>query len=187
MLGWTRPPRIPSPLRNSGTSVIGVMIPVSGGRCLPCCGGCGMEGCGDAWLAALTALAEESRTLSSVRLGLDADEFERPTNCPPWDLKELVAHTAASIGLRGDVSSPQPGASPAPHPDPGRGHAAGRLDGDPGDPGTAAGAVPAPVLPYERLPWHRQTGSVMTGVPRAPERCCPGRGRPRRSRRHPRR
>ena len=42
-----------------------------------------MEGCSDAWLAALTALAEESRTLSSVLLGLDADEFERPTNCPP--------------------------------------------------------------------------------------------------------
>jgi uncharacterized protein (TIGR03083 family) len=60
---------------------------------------------------ALTALAEESRTLSAVLLKLDADEFERPTNCPPWDLKELVVHTAASIGLRGDFGSPQPGAS----------------------------------------------------------------------------
>jgi hypothetical protein len=32
MLGWTRPPRIPSPLRNSGTSVMGVMIPVLCGQ-----------------------------------------------------------------------------------------------------------------------------------------------------------
>jgi hypothetical protein len=47
-----------------------------------------------------TALATESQTLSAVLLELDADEFERPTSCPPWDLKELVVHTAASIGLR---------------------------------------------------------------------------------------
>jgi uncharacterized protein (TIGR03083 family) len=59
---------------------------------------------------ALTALAEESRTLSAVLLDLDADQFQRPTNCPPWNLKELVVHTAASIGLRGDFASPQPGA-----------------------------------------------------------------------------
>ena len=45
----------------------------------------------------LTALAEESLALSAVLL--DAEVFERPTNCPPWDLKELVVHTAASIGL----------------------------------------------------------------------------------------
>jgi uncharacterized protein (TIGR03083 family) len=58
----------------------------------------------------LTALAEESQTISAVLLELDADEFKRPTNCPPWDLKELVVHTAASIGLRGDFRSPEPGA-----------------------------------------------------------------------------
>jgi uncharacterized protein (TIGR03083 family) len=61
-------------------------------------------------LDALTALAEESRTLSAVLLELDATEFQRPTNCPPWDLKELVVHTAASIGLRGDFRIPEPGA-----------------------------------------------------------------------------
>ena len=59
---------------------------------------------------ALTALAEESQTLSVVLLELDAAEFERPSNCPPWDLKELVVHTAASIGLRGDFPDPEPGA-----------------------------------------------------------------------------
>ena len=56
---------------------------------------------------ALTALAEESRTLSTVLLELDVEEFRRPTNCPPWDLKELVVHTAASIGLRGDLPDPE--------------------------------------------------------------------------------
>ena len=59
---------------------------------------------------ALTALVAESRTLSAVLLKLDAEEFQRPTNCPPWDLKELVVHTAASIGLRGDLPDPEPGA-----------------------------------------------------------------------------
>jgi uncharacterized protein (TIGR03083 family) len=58
---------------------------------------------------ALTALATESQTLSAVLLELDADEFECPTNCPPWDLKELVVHTAASIGLRGDFRTTEPG------------------------------------------------------------------------------
>ena len=37
----------------------------------------------------LTALAEESRTLSAVLLDLDAEQFQRPTNCPPWDLIEF--------------------------------------------------------------------------------------------------
>jgi uncharacterized protein (TIGR03083 family) len=59
---------------------------------------------------ALTGLAEESRTLSAVLLGLDAEEFQRPTNCPPWDLTELVVHTAVSIGLRRDLPDPEPAA-----------------------------------------------------------------------------
>jgi uncharacterized protein (TIGR03083 family) len=59
---------------------------------------------------ALTALAEESRTLSAVLLDLDAEQFQRPTNCPPWNLKELVVHTAASIALPGDYRSAEPGA-----------------------------------------------------------------------------
>ncbi|HEX8859133.1 MAG TPA: maleylpyruvate isomerase N-terminal domain-containing protein [Actinomycetes bacterium] len=59
---------------------------------------------------ALTALSKESRALSGVLLELDADAFERSTNCPPWNLKELVVHTAASIQLRGDFLDPQPGA-----------------------------------------------------------------------------
>jgi hypothetical protein len=59
---------------------------------------------------ALTALAEESQTLSGLLVDLEAEAFQRPTNCPPWNLKELVVHTAASIGLRDDFGSPEPGA-----------------------------------------------------------------------------
>jgi uncharacterized protein (TIGR03083 family) len=59
---------------------------------------------------ALTALAEESQTLSAVLVDLEAEAFQGPTNCPPWNLKELVVHTAASIGLRDDFGSPEPGA-----------------------------------------------------------------------------
>jgi Mycothiol maleylpyruvate isomerase N-terminal domain len=55
-------------------------------------------------------LAQERRTLSAVLLELDAEKFQRPTNCPPWNLKELVVHTAASIRLRGDLPDPEPGA-----------------------------------------------------------------------------
>jgi uncharacterized protein (TIGR03083 family) len=59
---------------------------------------------------ALAALAQESQALSAVLLELDADDFGRPTNCPPWDLKELVVHTAASIRPDGDFRTPEPGA-----------------------------------------------------------------------------
>jgi hypothetical protein len=61
---------------------------------------------------ALRALTEESRALSAVLLPLDPDAFARSTNCPPWNLKELVVHTATSIRLHGDFPDPQPGARP---------------------------------------------------------------------------
>jgi Mycothiol maleylpyruvate isomerase N-terminal domain len=79
----------------------------------PCLGGirhaAGRVGSDEEW-EALTKLAEESQTLSAVLVDLEAAEFQRPTNCPPWNLKELVVHTAASIGLRDDFGSPEPGA-----------------------------------------------------------------------------
>jgi uncharacterized protein (TIGR03083 family) len=59
---------------------------------------------------ALTTLTEESRAFSTVLLPLDADAFTRSTNCPPWNLKELVVHTATSIRLHGDFPDPRPGA-----------------------------------------------------------------------------
>jgi uncharacterized protein (TIGR03083 family) len=52
---------------------------------------------------ALTALSEESRALSAVLQGLDTEDWARLTNCPPWDLQELVVHIGASLGLNGPL------------------------------------------------------------------------------------
>jgi Mycothiol maleylpyruvate isomerase N-terminal domain len=46
---------------------------------------------------ALVALRQETSALSVVLHTLDPAQFDRPTNCPPWDLRELVVHTAASV------------------------------------------------------------------------------------------
>jgi uncharacterized protein (TIGR03083 family) len=59
---------------------------------------------------ALTALLGESRALSAVLRSLTPDDLARPTNCPPWDLQELVVHIADSIAV-GD--SPLPAAEPS--------------------------------------------------------------------------
>jgi uncharacterized protein (TIGR03083 family) len=50
----------------------------------------------------LTALVEESRALSAVLDRLGPAEFGRATNCPPWDLAELVVHIAMSIRVDDD-------------------------------------------------------------------------------------
>ncbi|MGW3364611.1 maleylpyruvate isomerase N-terminal domain-containing protein [Streptosporangium canum] len=54
---------------------------------------------------ALVALTEESRALSAVLQELEPQDLQFPTNCPPWDLQELVVHIAASISL-GDAGFP---------------------------------------------------------------------------------
>ncbi|MFF0245466.1 maleylpyruvate isomerase N-terminal domain-containing protein [Streptosporangium sandarakinum] len=54
---------------------------------------------------ALIALAEESRALSAALRELEPQDLRLPTNCPPWDLQELVVHIAASISL-GDAGFP---------------------------------------------------------------------------------
>jgi uncharacterized protein (TIGR03083 family) len=43
------------------------------------------------------AFEEEARALEAVVDGLPADEFSRPTNCPPWSVKELVVHIAICL------------------------------------------------------------------------------------------
>jgi uncharacterized protein (TIGR03083 family) len=48
----------------------------------------------------LVALRAETEALSAVLRTLDPPQFDRPTNCPPWNLRELVVHTAASVGIR---------------------------------------------------------------------------------------
>jgi uncharacterized protein (TIGR03083 family) len=62
--------------------------------------------------APLTALHDESRALSTVMRQTDQQDFGRPTNCPPWNLDELVVHIAMSIHL-GDDELP----AAAPHSD----------------------------------------------------------------------
>lgn len=45
----------------------------------------------------LAAFDAESAALLSVLDHLETDDFDRPTNCPPWSLHELVVHIAFSI------------------------------------------------------------------------------------------
>ena len=54
----------------------------------------------------LTALHDESRALSAVLRQVDLGDFDRPTNCPPWNLNELVVHIAMSIHLGDDDELP---------------------------------------------------------------------------------
>lgn len=54
---------------------------------------------------ALVALTQESRALSAVLRDLEPGCLKLPTNCPPWDMQELIVHITASIGL-GDTGFP---------------------------------------------------------------------------------
>ena len=54
----------------------------------------------------LAALGEESRALSDVLRQVDPEDFGRSTNCPPWNLDELVVHIAMSIHLGDDDEVP---------------------------------------------------------------------------------
>jgi uncharacterized protein (TIGR03083 family) len=54
----------------------------------------------------LTALHDESRALSTVLRQVDPGDFDRRTNCPPWNLNELVVHIAMSIHLGDDDELP---------------------------------------------------------------------------------
>lgn len=56
----------------------------------------------------LVALRKEAKALSAVLHTLDPPQFDRPTNCPPWDLRELVVQTAASVGIRDTFPSADP-------------------------------------------------------------------------------
>jgi uncharacterized protein (TIGR03083 family) len=62
---------------------------------------------------ALVALRQETEALSAVLRALDPAQFDRPTNCPPWDLRELVVHTAASVGIRDPFPSADPQSVPS--------------------------------------------------------------------------
>jgi hypothetical protein len=54
----------------------------------------------------LTALHHESRALSAVLRQVHPGDFDRRTNCPPWNLNELVVHIAMSIHFADDDELP---------------------------------------------------------------------------------
>jgi hypothetical protein len=62
---------------------------------------------------ALTALTQEAQALSVVLHGLEPEDLARATNCPPWDVQELIVHIAASIWI-GDTPFPPAGARDEP-------------------------------------------------------------------------
>jgi uncharacterized protein (TIGR03083 family) len=57
---------------------------------------------------ALTALRQETHALSTVLRDLNAADFTQPTNCPPWNLRELIVHMADSIAIRGPFRTVAP-------------------------------------------------------------------------------
>lgn len=57
----------------------------------------------------MTALVAESGALSTVLEQLGAEEFGRATNCPPWDLAELVVHVAMSVRVGDEPPIAAPG------------------------------------------------------------------------------
>ena len=48
--------------------------------------------------AVLDAFAQEARALSSALTGLGEADWDRPTGCPPWRVRELLAHIRVTIG-----------------------------------------------------------------------------------------
>jgi hypothetical protein len=54
---------------------------------------------------ALTALRQETRALSTVLHELNPAQFTQPTNCPPWNLQELIVHMVSPSTLDGDVGA----------------------------------------------------------------------------------
>jgi len=61
-------------------------------------------------MSVVGVLADECGATISVLEELPEDDFARPTNCPPWNLKELVVHTRFSITVPDPLPVPAPGA-----------------------------------------------------------------------------
>src|SRR2546427_6712885 len=57
----------------------------------------------------MEAFHAECGAFSDAIGGLDEDDFVRPTNCPPWDLKELIVHTAGSFSVPRRFPDPRHG------------------------------------------------------------------------------
>lgn len=57
----------------------------------------------------LVAFEDEARTLDTVLDGLSEDDFARATNCPPWNVKELVVHVGVVLPAPGALGDAPPG------------------------------------------------------------------------------
>jgi uncharacterized protein (TIGR03083 family) len=60
------------------------------------------------WRALIAAFDVEVAALLEAIDELADDDFARPTNCPPWDLRELVVHIAFSACVSADPRSARP-------------------------------------------------------------------------------
>jgi uncharacterized protein (TIGR03083 family) len=62
---------------------------------------------------ATAALADENRALSAVLRELAPEELTKATNCPPWNLQELIVHIGDSIRVTDTPFTPaEPGDQP---------------------------------------------------------------------------
>lgn len=59
----------------------------------------------------LEAFHAEGRSLLDIVRQLTAADLERPTNCPPWSLAELIVHVAGSVRV-GEFRTSPPDARP---------------------------------------------------------------------------
>jgi len=57
---------------------------------------------------AIKALAQETLALSAVLDELTPADLTRPSNCPPWNVQELIVHTADSIAIRSPLPTAEP-------------------------------------------------------------------------------
>jgi uncharacterized protein (TIGR03083 family) len=60
----------------------------------------------------LKAFRDEAEALDEVVSGLSEDDFSRPTNCPPWNVKQLLTHIAVVLPPAGALSDAPPGRAP---------------------------------------------------------------------------
>jgi uncharacterized protein (TIGR03083 family) len=59
--------------------------------------------------ATRTAFRDECARLGAVLRTLDAPDLDRPTGCPPWTVRELLAHVRTGAGrLPGMLAAPAP-------------------------------------------------------------------------------
>ncbi|GAA4989686.1 maleylpyruvate isomerase N-terminal domain-containing protein [Actinopolymorpha pittospori] len=57
----------------------------------------------------LLAFEDEARTFDAVLCDLTEDDFAKATNCPPWNVKELVVHVGVVLPTPGALGDAPPG------------------------------------------------------------------------------